>query len=174
MILRICSAMIRPFFPSRRCTTGNRIGWVLSRRSHWWKRRRESSALVNAIAGQNITPSSSHGRGTEAAIAYVHTDHAQGVRCFWNARRPVVIASSLIRSPACETRRCSTCRTLTAITAITFSSRKLCCVTCFIRSGASSIEKYADRQAQQMLLRVAAGNATGNFLFVLNKEDRGA
>src|SRR5205085_3881770 len=35
-----------------------------------------------------------------------------------------------------------------------------------------SVEKYADRQPQEMLARVAAGNATQNFVFCLNKVDQ--
>src|SRR5205807_8134234 len=35
-----------------------------------------------------------------------------------------------------------------------------------------SIEKYADRQPQELLKRVAAGNAPGNFVFCLNKIDQ--
>ena len=37
------------------------------------------SALVNAIAGRTITPSSSHGRGTESAVAYVHGEQEKAV-----------------------------------------------------------------------------------------------
>src|SRR3712207_734190 len=35
-----------------------------------------------------------------------------------------------------------------------------------------SVEKYADRQPQEMLARVAAGNAANNFVFCLNKVDQ--
>jgi len=35
-----------------------------------------------------------------------------------------------------------------------------------------SVEKYADRQPQDLLLRVAAGNAPENFVFCLNKVDQ--
>ena len=35
-----------------------------------------------------------------------------------------------------------------------------------------SIEKYADRQPQEMLRKVAAGNAPENFVFCLNKVDQ--
>src|SRR5207248_7990522 len=35
-----------------------------------------------------------------------------------------------------------------------------------------SIEKYADRQPQELLKRVAAGNAPANFIFCLNKVDQ--
>src|SRR5213078_1610946 len=35
-----------------------------------------------------------------------------------------------------------------------------------------SVEKYADRQPQELLKRVAAGNAPTNFIFCLNKVDQ--
>src|SRR3712207_1131586 len=35
-----------------------------------------------------------------------------------------------------------------------------------------SVEKYADRRPQEMLARVAAGNAAQNFVFCLNKVDQ--
>src|SRR6185436_11916815 len=35
-----------------------------------------------------------------------------------------------------------------------------------------SVEKYADRQPQEMLAKVAAGNAAQNFVFCLNKADQ--
>src|SRR5690606_26782074 len=35
-----------------------------------------------------------------------------------------------------------------------------------------SVEKYADRQVQELLRQVAAGNDPGNFVFVLNKVDQ--
>src|ERR1700722_763594 len=38
--------------------------------------------------------------------------------------------------------------------------------------GVQSVEKYADLQPQQMLARVAAGNAVQNFVFCLNKVDQ--
>src|SRR5690606_28773918 len=35
-----------------------------------------------------------------------------------------------------------------------------------------SVEKYADRQVQELLRKVAEGNDPGNFVFVLNKVDQ--
>lgn len=130
------------------------------------------SALVNAIAGQNITPSSSHGRGTEAAIAYVHTDHVLGVKALLEREAPgryriVTHSISDLRNQAL----------LDLPDIDSHYQDHLQLTQTLLRHmlypvWVSSIEKYADRQAQQMLLRVATGNAAGNFLFVLNKADQ--
>ncbi len=130
------------------------------------------SALVNAIAGQTITPSSSHGRGTEGAVAYVHDDHAQSVTALLEREVP---GRYRVVTHSIATLRRQALLDLPDIDShyqdhleVTRSLLRHMLYPVWV----SSIEKYADRQAQQMLVRVAAGNAAENFLFVLNKADQ--
>ncbi len=130
------------------------------------------SALVNAIAGTEITASSSHGRGTDTAIAYVHRDAAEGLGAL--LEREVPGHYRLKTHDVADLRR----QVLLDLPDIDSHYREHLEVTRTLLRHmlypvwVSSVEKYADRQAQQMLTRVAAGNTPTNFLFVLNKADQ--
>lgn len=130
------------------------------------------SALVNAFAGETITPSSSHGRGTETAIAYVHSDHAEDVKALLERETPG--RYRIVTHSVAALRR----QALLDLPDIDSHYKDHLQLTrTLLRQmlypiWVSSIEKYADRQAQQMLVRVATGNAADNFLFVLNKADQ--
>ncbi|MDB5295131.1 MAG: putative GTPase [Phycisphaerales bacterium] len=130
------------------------------------------SALVNAIVGRDITAITSHGPGTEIAIAYVHATREAALRALLDREVPgkfrVVVHDSpdlarqvLLDLPDID----STFQSHLAVT------RQMLRHMLF-PVWAQSIEKYADGVPQQMLAQVAAGNDARNFLFCLTKADQ--
>lgn len=130
------------------------------------------SALVNALAGRNITATSSYGPGTEGVIAYAHASQEQGLHEL--LERNVPGQFRIVTHELPELRR----QVLLDLPDIDshFASH-LQVTRAMLRHmlypvWVQSVEKYADRQPQQMLARVAAGNAPKNFVFCLNKADQ--
>jgi GTPase Era involved in 16S rRNA processing len=130
------------------------------------------SALVNALAGKTITETTAHGPGTEVAIAYVHASQTEALRELLN--RIVPDRYRIISHDVNELKR----QVLVDLPDIDSQFASHLQVTrALLRHmlyplWLVSIEKYADRQPQQLLARVADGNAPKNFVFCLNKVDQ--
>lgn len=130
------------------------------------------SALVNALAGRNITATSSYGPGTEGVVAYAHASQQAALRELLEREVPgqfrivthelgALRRQVLLDLPDIDSHFTSHLR-------VTRTMLRHMLYPVWVQS----VEKYADRQPQQMLARVAAGNAPGNFLFCLNKVDQ--
>ncbi|GMU23266.1 MAG: hypothetical protein AMXMBFR13_33480 [Phycisphaerae bacterium] len=130
------------------------------------------SALVNALVGHEITLRTAHGRGTEKAIAYVHEDQAPALRALLD--REVPGRYELV------THRLAALSRQALLDLPDFDSHfeeHLDVTRRMLRHmlypvWLQSIEKYADRQARDLLLKVTAGNPPQNLLFCLNKVDQ--
>ena len=130
------------------------------------------SALVNALVGQEITERTSHGPGTEIAIAYAHEAQEPALRKLLDAQVPgrfrIVTHSIprlyrqvLVDLPDIDSHYEDH---------VELTRRMLRHLLFPI--WVQSIEKYADIQPQKLLSRVATGNAPENFIFCLNKIDQ--
>jgi hypothetical protein len=130
------------------------------------------SALVNALVGRPITAITSHGPGTEVAVAYAHGSQEAALRELLNRAVP---GRFRIITHAVEDLRRQVLLDLPDIdshygshVAVTRSLLRHMLFPVWVQS----VEKYADLQPQQMLAKVAAGNAVQNFVFCLNKVDQ--
>ena len=130
------------------------------------------SALVNALAGRNITAITSHGPGTEVAVAYAHVSQEPALRQLLEREVPGQYRIVTHEIPSLERQ------VLLDLPDIDSHWQSHPLVTrAMLRHmlypvWMVSIEKYADRQPQEMLRKVAAGNAPENFVFCLNKVDQ--
>jgi len=130
------------------------------------------SALVNALAGRNITATSSYGPGTESVIAYAHQSQLKALQAL--LEREVPGQYRIVTHELASFRR----QVLLDLPDIdSHFAAHLQVTRTMLRHmlfpvWLASIEKYADRHLQQMLARVAAGNSPGNFVFCLNKVDQ--
>ena len=130
------------------------------------------SSLVNAIVGRNVTAISSHGPGTEIAIAYVHASREAAVRALLD--REVPGKFRLVTHEAAGLER----QVLLDLPDIDSQYESHLVVTrqmlrhMLFPVWAQSIEKYADLAPQQVLKQVSAGNDARNFLFCLTKADQ--
>src|SRR5580700_6811350 len=130
------------------------------------------SALVNALAGAAITRETSHGPGTQTAVAYVHRSRQPEAAALLERAIPGqfrIIAHDepklggqvLLDLPDIDSR-------FAAHLEITRRMLRHMLFPIWIQS----VEKYADVQPQNLLAKVAAGNDPGNFLYCLNKMDQ--
>jgi len=130
------------------------------------------SALVNALAGKIITESTSFGEGTQIVTAYAHTSQAAYLRELLSAEvpgkfrvvthdSPRLIRQVLLDLPDIDSH-------WQEHVEVTRRMLRHMLFPLWIQS----VEKYADLQPQQLLQRVAAGNAAQNFIFCLNKVDQ--
>jgi hypothetical protein len=130
------------------------------------------SAVVNALVGRTITQSTSFGEGTQIATAYAHTSQAPALREL--LEREVPGKYKVVTHDADALRR----QVLLDLPDIDSHYAEHVDVTrrmlrhMLFPIWMQSVEKYADLQPQQMLAKVAAGNAAGNFIFCLNKVDQ--
>ena len=130
------------------------------------------SALVNSLAGRDITDSSDFGPGTEIVIAYAHQSQEAAVRELLEREVPGTFriithnVSGLRRQVLLDLPDIDS--HFTSHVRVTRTMLRHMLFPVWI----VSIEKYADRQPQQMLTMVASGNAPGNFIFCLNKVDQ--
>ncbi len=130
------------------------------------------SALVNALVGRPITAITSHGPGTEIAVAYAHQSQEPALRDLLD--REVPGRFRIVTHDAEALRR----QVLLDLPDIdSHYGSHLAVTRAMLRHmlypvWVQSVEKYADLQPQQMLARVAAGNAVQNFVFCLNKVDQ--
>jgi hypothetical protein len=130
------------------------------------------SALVNALVGSPITNETSHGPGTETAIAYVYRPRQAELKRLLEREAPsrftivphdqsALGGQVLVDLPDIDSRFASHLEL----------TRKMLRHMLF-PIWMQSVEKYADVQPQNLLAQVAAGNDPQNFLFCLNKVDQ--
>jgi hypothetical protein len=130
------------------------------------------SALVNALAGAKITNETSHGPGTQMAVAYVHRSRQAETAALLERAVPGsfrIVAHDeaklggqvLLDLPDIDSRFAQHLE-------VTRRMLRHMLFPIWIQS----VEKYADVQPQNLLAKVAAGNDPGNFLFCLNKTDQ--
>jgi hypothetical protein len=130
------------------------------------------SALVNALAGAKITDETSHGPGTQMAVAYVHRTHQAEAAALLEQAVPGKFrivphdaaklgGQVLLDLPDIDSRFASHLE-------VTRRMLRHMLFPIWIQS----VEKYADVQPQNLLAKVAAGNDPGNFLYCLNKMDQ--
>lgn len=130
------------------------------------------SALVNALVGEAITQSTSSGPGTETVIAYAHEAQVPGLRRLLDRQVPSqyrivshrlshLSRQVLLDLPDVDSH-------WLAHVEITRRMLRQMLFPLWVQS----VEKYADRQPQQLLSKVAEGNAAANFIFCLNKTDQ--
>ena len=130
------------------------------------------SSLVNALAGQQITQPTSHGPGTEHAIAYAHSNAAEEVRTLLERELPG--RYRIVTHDSAPLRR----QVLLDLPDVDSHWSDHVLVTrrmlrhILFPVWIQSIEKYADLAPQQLLAKVAEGNDPANFVFVLNKIDQ--
>ena len=130
------------------------------------------SSLVNALVGQPITKATSYGPGTETVIAYAPEAQAAALKEMLEEEVPGqyrIITHRiaglgrqvLLDLPDIDSH-------FESHVLLTRKMLKHILYPLWVQS----VEKYADRQPQQLLAAVAGGNAAGNFLFCLNKSDQ--
>ena len=130
------------------------------------------SALVNALVGRNITAITSHGPGTETVVAYAHSSRAAALKELLEREvpgryrvvtheEPHLLRQVLLDLPDIDSHYKNHLE-------VTRAMLRHMLYPVWVQS----VEKYADRQPQEMLARVAAGNAAANFVFCLNKVDQ--
>lgn len=130
------------------------------------------SALVNALAGRAVTAITSYGPGTETVVAYAHVSQEPGLKAL--LEREVPGQYRIVTHEVASLER----QVLLDLPDIDSHWQSHPVVTrAMLRHmlfpvWIVSIEKYADRQPQEMLRKVAAGNAPENFVFCLNKVDQ--
>jgi hypothetical protein len=130
------------------------------------------SALVNALVGQEITKSTSFGEGTQIVTAYANEAQREHLREMLEREVPgryaivthdnqKLFRQVLLDLPDIDSHWADHVEV----------TRRMLRQMLF-PVWMQSVEKYADIQPQQMLAKVAAGNAAGNFIFCLNKVDQ--
>jgi hypothetical protein len=130
------------------------------------------SALVNVMAGQKIAVSSNVGEGTRAVMAYAHEAQAAAVTAL--LERVVPGQYKVV------THRVATLGRQVLLDLPDIDSHYVEHVEITRRMlrhmlfplWVQSVEKYADRQPQDLLRAVSAGNSAANFLFCVNKVDQ--
>jgi hypothetical protein len=130
------------------------------------------SALVNALVGQPITPSTSFGPGTETAIAYVHESQADSVRDLLQREAPDRFQLITHTLPHLQRQVLLDLPDIDSIYDDHVELTRRMLRHMLYPIWIQSIEKYADQQPQKLLAAVARGNDPANFLFVLNKADQ--
>jgi hypothetical protein len=130
------------------------------------------SALVNALSGRSITASSSYGPGTEGVIAYAHVSQVDALRELLEREVPGQFRIVTHEIPSLRRLVLLDLPDIDSHFASHLQVTRIMLRHMLFPVWIVSVEKYADRQPQQMLLKVAAGNAPNNFVFCLNKIDQ--
>ncbi len=130
------------------------------------------SALVNALAGHSITAITSHGPGTESVVAYVHLEQEAAVRALLQREAPGNYRIVTHELPGLRRQVLLDLPDIDSHFESHLQVTRTMLRHMLYPIWVQSIEKYADRQPQQMLARVAEGNSPSNFLFCLNKVDQ--
>src|SRR3954465_13424437 len=130
------------------------------------------SALVNALVGRNITAITSHGPGTEVAVAYVHRSQGGELRKLLEREVPGRFRVITHEEPHLRSQVLLDLPDIDSHFASHPEVTRAMLRHMLFPVWMQSIEKYADRQPQEMLRRVAQGNAAANFVFCLNKVDQ--
>jgi len=130
------------------------------------------SAMVNALVGKEITQSTSFGEGTQIVTAYAHSSQVPLLREMLDREVPgkYNIVSHDIQRLARQVLLDLPDIDSHWAEHVEITRRML--RQMLFPLWMQSVEKYADIQPQQLLAKVAAGNAAGNFVFCLNKVDQ--
>ena len=130
------------------------------------------SALVNALVGRTITKSTSYGEGTHIVTAYAHASQATHLRELLEREAPGRYAIVTHESPRLFRQVLLDLPDIDSHWQDHVEVTRRMLRHMLFPLWIQSVEKYADLQPQQLLSRVAAGNAAQNFLFCLNKADQ--
>lgn len=130
------------------------------------------SALVNALVGHEITLRTAHGRGTEKVIAYVHEQQAPALRALLEREVPGRYEMVTHRLEALSRQALLDLPDFDSHFEEHLDVTRRMLRHMLYPVWLQSVEKYADRQARDLLLKVTAGNPPQNFLFCLNKVDQ--
>jgi hypothetical protein len=130
------------------------------------------SALVNAMAGRPITVSSNFGEGTDSVTAYAHESQAGAVTELLQREAPGQFRLVTHRLPSLARQVLLDLPDIDSHWAGHVELTKRMLRHMLFPLWVQSVEKYADRQPQELLRQVAAGNAAANFLFCVNKVDQ--
>jgi hypothetical protein len=130
------------------------------------------SALVNALVGHEITLRTAHGRGTEKVIAYVHEQQAPALRAWLEREVPGRYEMVTHRLEALSRQALLDLPDFDSHFEEHLDVTRRMLRHMLYPVWLQSVEKYADRQARDLLLKVTAGNPPQNFLFCLNKVDQ--
>jgi hypothetical protein len=130
------------------------------------------SSLVNALAGRSITETSSYGPGTETVVAYCHVSQEQSVRQLLEREVPGQFRIVTHQLPGLRRQVLIDLPDFDSHFASHLQVTRTMLRHMLYPLWLVSVEKYADLQPQQMLSKVAAGNAPKNFVFCLNKVDQ--
>src|SRR4051794_7837633 len=130
------------------------------------------SSLVNAIVGSEITQRTSHGPGTEIAIAYAHESAAGELRALLEREVPERFIIHTHRIVALSRQVLLDLPDIDSVYAEHIEVTRRMLRHMLYPIWVQSVEKYADQQPQKLLARVAEGNDPANFLFCLNKVDQ--
>jgi hypothetical protein len=130
------------------------------------------SALVNALVGREITQRTSYGPGTQTVIAYAHASQRKVLRELLEREVPgrhTIVEHDL---PSLSRQVLLDLPDIDSHWGDHLAITRKMLRHMLFPVWMQSIEKYADRQPQELLAKVAAGNAPGNFVFCLNKVDQ--
>src|SRR5687767_6509830 len=130
------------------------------------------SALVNALVGREITKSTSYGEGTHIVTAYAHAGQVPALRGLLDREVSGRYAIVTHDAPGLARQVLLDLPDIDSHWADHVEVTRRMLRHMLFPVWMQSVEKYADIQPQQLLARVAAGNAAGNFVFALNKVDQ--
>jgi GTPase Era involved in 16S rRNA processing len=130
------------------------------------------SAMVNALVGKSITQSTSFGEGTQIVTAYAHASQAAAVRELLDREVPGKYKVVTHEMPTLARQVLLDLPDIDSHWAEHVEVTRRMLRQMLYPIWMQSVEKYADIQPQQLLAKVAAGNAAGNFVFCLNKVDQ--
>ena len=130
------------------------------------------SALVNALVGQPITVSSNFGEGTAGVTAYAHEAQATAVTELLQREVPGQYRVVTHRVAALARQVLLDLPDIDSHWAGHVEITRRMLRHMLFPLWVQSVEKYADRQPQELLRQVSAGNAAANFLFCVNKVDQ--
>jgi GTPase Era involved in 16S rRNA processing len=130
------------------------------------------SAMVNALVGKQITQSTSFGEGTQIVTAYAHVTQEAALRELLDREVPGRYAVVTHEIPRLYRQVLLDLPDIDSHWAEHVEVTRRMLRQMLFPIWMQSVEKYADIQPQQLLAKVAAGNAAGNFVFCLNKVDQ--
>ena len=130
------------------------------------------SALVNTLVGKPITESTSFGEGTQIVTAYAHEAQRPYLKELLDREVPGRYAIVTHDNQRLFRQVLLDLPDIDSHWADHVEVTRRMLRHMLFPVWMQSVEKYADIQPQQMLAKVAAGNAAANFIFCLNKVDQ--
>lgn len=130
------------------------------------------TSLINALVGEELSTPTGHGRGTETAIAYAHASAVAALRPILDDAVPGKYRIVTHENPALARQVLLDLPDIDSKYADHVEVTRRVLRHLLFPVWVQSVEKYADRRPQELLIRVAEGNDPANFLFVLNKADQ--